>query len=204
MAEINAICIVHTLTGTHTFVKESFAAKAGTASRHVQDLKLRYPMYTYMGRPTYVCATCSENFTRKYSATRHNLTIHNGRGEIVRLIEYLVGRSSRRYQASNPFWYRRRIHNFAHVTTSAATDTVEDTFRPRDLQGQYQQQQTLSPSIPPAAIQNVSPYPTDQSFQSQSMNTTDDDETTTLSQETMLKIQELKSDILSTIGILMR
>jgi hypothetical protein len=66
MAEINAICIVHTLTGTHTFVKESFAAKAGTASRHVQDLKLRYPMYTYMGRPTYVCATCSENFTRKY------------------------------------------------------------------------------------------------------------------------------------------
>ena len=69
---------------------------------------------------------------------------------------------------------------------------MEDTFRPRDLQGQYQQQQTLSPSIPPAAIQNVSRYPTDQSFQSQSMNTTDDEERTTISQETILKIAELK------------
>jgi DNA-directed RNA polymerase subunit RPC12/RpoP len=29
-----------------------------------------------MGRPTYVCVTCSERFTRKYSAKRHNITIH--------------------------------------------------------------------------------------------------------------------------------
>ena len=61
---------------------------------------------------------------------------------------------------------------------------------------QWQQEQSVSPS-PPAAIQdqppqNVLPYPTDRTFQSQSMNTTDDEETTTLSQETILKIQELK------------
>jgi len=92
-----------------------------------------------------------------------------------------------------------------------------NTFRPgglqREQQGQYQhhqqpleeqelyhrqwqQEQSLSPS--PVAIQDqpppdvMSPYPNDPTFQSQSMNTTDDEETTTLSQETILKIQELK------------
>jgi hypothetical protein len=60
-----------------------------------------------MGRLTYVCATCSEHFTRKYSATRHNLTLHNGRGEIVRLLEYLAGTLSGRYMPSHPSWYRR-------------------------------------------------------------------------------------------------
>src|SRR5215467_9344580 len=37
-----------------------------------------------MRRPTHVCATCSEHFTRRYSATRHNLTIHNGIGDTFR------------------------------------------------------------------------------------------------------------------------
>jgi hypothetical protein len=156
-----------------------------------------------MGRLTYVCATCEDHFTRRYSATRHNLTIHGNRGEIVSLLEYLVGRSSRRYHASHPFWYRRRrekgIHSFARATTVA--DSVGDTYLPGGLQQQgqcqpqqqsleeqeryhWQQQHALSQSVPsPAAIQHALPYPTDQ----MSMNTT-----TTLSHETRLKIEELK------------
>jgi hypothetical protein len=31
-----------------------------------------------MGRPMYVCIVCSEHFTRKFSARRHNSNIHNG------------------------------------------------------------------------------------------------------------------------------
>jgi hypothetical protein len=172
-----------------------------------------------MGRLTYVCVTCEEHFTRKTSATRHNLTIHNNRGEIVSLLEYLVGRSSRRYHASHPFWYRRRREKgtgrFGHATTVA--DSLGDIFLPSTLQqqGQYQQQsleeqeryhgqwqeeQSVSESIPPtpAAIQDqppdVLPYPTDPTFQSESVNTTEDEEktTTTLSHETILKIEELK------------
>jgi hypothetical protein len=110
-----------------------------------------------MGRVTYACATCAEHFTRKYSATRHNLTIHHKRGEIVPLLEYLAGRTSGRYHASHPSWYRRRrgekrIHNFGHAT-SAAADSMGDTFKHRGLQGQYHdypqhQQQAPSPSIP--------------------------------------------------------
>jgi hypothetical protein len=133
---------------------------------------------------------------------------HNNGGEILPLVEYLVGRKSGRYQASHPSRYRgpskeTRIHIFRHATTVA--DYVGDTFPYRGLQqGRYQhdqqssgqqdryhrqqQEQSLSPSPAP----DVLPYPTDRPFQSHSMNTTDDEETTTLSQETRLKIAELK------------
>jgi hypothetical protein len=147
-----------------------------------------------MRRPTHVCATCSEHFTRKYSATRHNLTIHNGRGEIVTLLEYLVGRNSGRYRPSHPSLYRRRRdekrNNFGCATPVA--DSMGETFRHRGMQGQYYhypqyQQQAPAPSIPlPSlpipATQDVSP--------SQPLTTTHDHGI--LSQETMLKIQELK------------
>jgi hypothetical protein len=161
-----------------------------------------------MGRPTYVCTTCSQHFTRKYSAKRHNITVHhNNGGEIVPLVEYIVGRSSGRYQASHPSWYRRSeksIHKFGHAMVA---DSMGHTFRPEGLQRQqqaryqqerchrqWQQEQSLSPS--PAAIQDqpedVLPYPSDQTFQSQSHTTDDEETTTTLSHETRLKIEELK------------
>src|SRR5215469_3250074 len=96
-----------------------------------------------MGRLEYVCATCEEHFTRRYSATRHNIAIHNNRGEIVSLLEYLVGRSSGQYQAIHPSWYRRerRNHRFGHATVA---DYSGDTLRPTCLQqdhcqGQYQE-----------------------------------------------------------------
>jgi hypothetical protein len=155
-----------------------------------------------MGRVTHVCATCEEHFTRKYSATRHNLSIHKGIGEIVTLLEYLVGRNSGRYRPSHPSLYRRRrgekrIHNFGHATTTAVADSMGDTFRHRGLQGQYHdypqhQQQAPSPSIPlpPPSIQDVVPYPPDQISKSQPINTTNNKGS--LSQETRLKIQELK------------
>jgi hypothetical protein len=154
-----------------------------------------------MPRPNYVCTTCSEHFTRKYSAKRHNITVHhNNGGDIVTLVEYLVGRKSGRYQASHPSRYRRpsketRIHNFGHVT--AVADSMGNTFRPGGLQRQQQaeyrhqqqeqhhrqqQEQSVSQSIQPTAIQgqpppDVSPYPTDPTFQS--LKTTVDEEKTT-------------------------
>jgi hypothetical protein len=107
-----------------------------------------------MGRPTYVCATCEEHFTRKYGAKRHNLTIHNGRGEIVTLLEYLVGRLSGRYRPSHPSLYRRmrgqkRIRNFGDTAT-VSVDSMRDTFRPGGLQ--QQQTPSLQPIQPTAQI----------------------------------------------------
>lgn len=146
--------------------------------------------------------------------------LHNNGGEFVTLVEYLVRRSSGKYQASDPSWYRRRseksIHKFGRAMVA---DSIGHVFRTGGLQREQQdghheyhqqsleereryrrqqQVQSLSPSISPspAAIQDqpqdVLPYPTDPTFQSQSMNTTGDEETTILSRETILKIEELK------------
>jgi hypothetical protein len=145
-----------------------------------------------MGRPSYVCTTCSEHFTRKYSAKRHNISVHKGGGEIVPLVEYLVGRSFGKYQASHPFWYRRngkRIHKFGRPTVA---DYVGDIFPYRGLQQQTPSQPTtLSPhsvSQPQPQPSDVSPDPTGQQFQT--IDTTNGHGA--ISQETILKIQEFK------------
>ncbi|MGB6534081.1 MAG: hypothetical protein WBF33_38875 [Candidatus Nitrosopolaris sp.] len=149
-----------------------------------------------MGRVTHVCATCAEHFTRRYSATRHNLPIHNDRGEIVPLLEYLAGRNSGRYHASHPSWYSRgvgekRIHKFGHATTA---DSMGDTLRSRGLQQQTPFQSTPTPLLPPSASQpdppspDFSPYPNERI--SQPIDTRNDQGT--LSQDIIIKIQELK------------
>jgi hypothetical protein len=72
------------------------------------------------------------------SATRHNLTIHDGRGEIVRLLEYLEGSLSGRYLPSHPSWYRRTqkwetpaAHKFKNeFGVATLADSGRDMFRP--------------------------------------------------------------------------
>jgi hypothetical protein len=103
-----------------------------------------------MGRPNYVCATCSEHFTRKYSATRHNHNLHNGAAEIVRLIDYLAGRSSGQYKPDNPFWYKRN-NPYDNVGSSVA-DSVGDAFQPRYLPQQVSQNRTSPTSRPMARM----------------------------------------------------
>jgi hypothetical protein len=93
-----------------------------------------------MGRPTYVCATCSEHFTRKYSGKRHNFNIHSGRSEIVPYMEYMVGRSSGRYLANHPSWYRKQRGLQQNDSNQSEGRVVADTansFRPENLQHRY-------------------------------------------------------------------
>jgi len=130
-----------------------------------------------MGRPNYVCTTCSQHFTRKYSAKRHNITVHhNHGGEIVTLVEYLVGRNSGRYHANLQHRHNgRQIHKFRRAMIA---DSMGDAPRSGGLQReqqdghyqyhqqsleqherfhrQWQQEQSLS-SSPPAAIQDQPP-----------------------------------------------
>jgi hypothetical protein len=95
-----------------------------------------------MGRPTYVCATCSEHFTRKYSGQRHNFNIHDGRSEIVPFIEYMAGRSSGKYTASHPSWYRKQrgLQVNRSYQSNFESLTVADTgrsFRPENFQKRF-------------------------------------------------------------------
>jgi hypothetical protein len=75
---------------------------------------------------------------------RQDVTIHNNRGEIDSLLEYVVGRSSGQYGASHPSWYRRsskekRIHIFADA--SPVADFMGETSRFRGLQQAQDEQQ---------------------------------------------------------------
>jgi hypothetical protein len=105
-----------------------------------------------MGRPSYVCTTCSEHFTRKYSARRHNNNLHNGAAEIVRLIDYLAGRSSGQYTPNNPFWFKRKnpYHDIGSLTVA---DSVGDSFQP-----------TYIPQRAPVGISQHPPTMEDQKY----------------------------------------
>ena len=87
-----------------------------------------------MGRPNYVCTVCSEHFTRKYSGKRHNFNIHSGRSEIVPYIEYMTGRSSGRYLASHPSWYRKQKGSQWNSSYPSENRVIADSsFRPETL-----------------------------------------------------------------------
>jgi hypothetical protein len=98
-----------------------------------------------MGRPNYVCSLCSEHFTRKYSGKRHNFNIHNGRSEIVPFIEYMVGRSSGRYLASHPSWYRKQKGSQWNSSYPSENRVIADSsFRHETLPQPY----PLPPALP--------------------------------------------------------
>ena len=65
-----------------------------------------------MGAKNYVCTTCAQDFTRKYSSKRHNQTLHQGQAKIVRMLDYLVGRIAGEYATADPISYRRRLRGF--------------------------------------------------------------------------------------------
>src|SRR5215469_7127040 len=126
-----------------------------------------------MGRTSYVCTICSEHFTRKYSGWRHNNNLHDGAAEIVRLVDYLAGRSSGQYVANNPFWFKRKNHDIGSLTVA---DSVGDGWKP----GYIPQQAPLGLHYSSRPIDRPLPTMDHQSFG------------TGLSQDTIMKIHELK------------
>jgi hypothetical protein len=64
-----------------------------------------------MKNPQYVCSICGQDFTRRYNANRHNQTIHSNKAEIVRFLEYLIGRISGKYLPGDPLSYRIKYKN---------------------------------------------------------------------------------------------
>ena len=115
-----------------------------------------------MGRLTYVCATCSEHFTRKHSARRHNQNLHDGNADIVRLIDYLADRSSGLYTPNNPFWFKRN-NPYGNIGPATIPDTVADTYLPNHIPQQTPlgiSQYSANPKYTPGQIMNVQRYGT--------------------------------------------
>jgi len=93
-----------------------------------------------MSRANYVCKVCSEHFTRKYSAKRHNFNIHSGRSEIVPYIEYMAGRSPGKYLASHPSWFRKQKGSQWDRSYTSENHVIADTassFRPDSMQRHF-------------------------------------------------------------------
>ena len=70
-----------------------------------------------MASCTWVCASCVQHFTRRYTANRHNTNLHDGKGIIVRILDYLVGIVSGQYLPNDPLEYRRERQNEKNGTS---------------------------------------------------------------------------------------
>jgi hypothetical protein len=112
-------------------------AECHTVLRYVLTFKKVWLSILEMSRPNYVCTVCSEHFTRRYSGKRHNLNIHSGRSEIVPFIEYMAGRSSGKYLASHPSWYRKQRQLQVNRSYQSETVVADSSFRPEALQHRY-------------------------------------------------------------------
>ena len=74
----------------------------------------------------YVCTMCSQTFTRKWRGNVHNLNIHGGISQIVRMVDYIVGRASGKYVSSDPALFRRRRDIKKGFGQSAAVSNYTD------------------------------------------------------------------------------
>jgi hypothetical protein len=82
-----------------------------------------------MGSKIWFCALCSEGFTRKYSANRHNQNLHHGQGKIVRTIDYIIGRLASKYSPGDPLTYRSR---YKQIDSSFARSDIKAFSFPVD------------------------------------------------------------------------
>lgn len=64
-----------------------------------------------MNNRKWVCTTCSQDFTRKYSADRHIRNIHFGRANKVRLLDYIIGRVAGEFSPHDPLLFRHSKKN---------------------------------------------------------------------------------------------
>jgi hypothetical protein len=86
-----------------------------------------------MADKNYVCTVCSQTFTRMWRGRVHNDSLHDGQSEIVRLIDYMVGRLNGLYSPSSPSDYRKKnrslLSNRSHgsANPSSASDLLRRT-----------------------------------------------------------------------------
>jgi hypothetical protein len=84
----------------------------------------------------YVCTICTQDFTRRYSANRHNLSFHPEQRSIVRVLDYLVGTAGGRYPRPNPLVHprhRRRTaspENYFFKRNNRADSIAAPDFNP--------------------------------------------------------------------------
>jgi hypothetical protein len=123
-----------------------------------------------IGKSNWVCGTCGQGFTRKYSATRH-IGKHFGNAGIFRPFEYIVARINGRLSPSDPLLFRRKKNqsNQNNKMNQATSFIAKDDMSYKvDCQNPFQQRwndsfyqgpyhrDSLEYSIPPKITRSYS------------------------------------------------
>lgn len=75
-------------------------------------------------KKNWVCILCSQTFTRKSSAKRHNGNLHYNNASYIRILDYEIGRIQGIYHASDPAFYKKDRHvNHRQHDIRLRTDT---------------------------------------------------------------------------------
>lgn len=86
-----------------------------------------------LGRYTWVCAICGQGFTRKTSARRHNDNLHLEQANIVRPLDYVIGRVSGDFTTpADPILYRARRKKQTLFKRAEFTSIAHESTNPSD------------------------------------------------------------------------
>jgi len=119
----------------------------------------------------WICAICSEDFTRKPSAKRHNDNLHSSGAMIVRPIEYIIGRLNGKFPVPHdPLSFRRTNKSQMNALGHTLSKPILNSRQDKRYDGSIHQQpidvsnkrplylhSTLDTSIP-QSLKKPSPY----------------------------------------------
>jgi hypothetical protein len=94
------LCIKHKRTYSDYCYRYLFIYLVGANNCYLllREIDLKY-VEINMGRISWAGASFAQHFTRRFTANRHNRNLHDGNGIIVRILDYIVGRTNGQFQS---------------------------------------------------------------------------------------------------------
>jgi hypothetical protein len=109
-----------------------------------------------MADKNFVCTVCSQTFTRMWRGRVHNHNLHGGHSEIVRLIDYMVGRLNGLYSPSNPSDYRKKNRSLLSDRPQGTASASEQLLRRQEtIIKTAKLKEILSRCFPPGEVQEI-------------------------------------------------
>lgn len=109
-----------------------------------------------MADKNFVCAVCSQTFTRMWRGRVHKNNLHAGQGEIVRFIDYMVGRQNGLYSPSNPSDYRKKNRSFLSNSPRGTDSASQQLLRTQEaIIKKAKLKEILDGIYPPGEVQEI-------------------------------------------------
>jgi hypothetical protein len=109
-----------------------------------------------MADKNFVCTVCSQTFTRMWRGRVHKDILHAGQSEIVRTIDYMVGRQNGLYSPSNPSDYRKKNRGLLSKRPQGTTSASEELRRTQEaIIKKAKLKEILDRNFPPGEVQEI-------------------------------------------------